>query len=78
MNLKAQLETLKVSTRVTEDANKELIEVARRSEASVLRQRGYKGLSSDNWMADVLGELAKKVSNSLQDSVWPPGKYYKS
>ena len=31
-------------------ANKELIEVARRSDPSVLRQRDYGGLSSESWM----------------------------
>ena len=62
-----------MSTRVTEEANKELIEVARRSDPSVLRQRAYKGLSSDNWMADVLEELARcpvvfKILSGLLES----------
>ena len=34
-------------------ANKELIEIARRSEPSVLRKRSYDGMSEINWMAVV-------------------------
>jgi hypothetical protein len=49
-------------------ANKELIEVARRSESSVLRQRSFDGMSADSWMSEVLEELATKcptVNNIL-------------
>ena len=31
-----------------------------RSDPSVLRQRAYKGLSSDNWMANILDKLARR------------------
>ena len=50
-----------------EKANKELIEVARRSEPSVLRQRDYDGISADSWMSDVLEELASRcpVTNNI-------------
>ena len=41
-------------------ANKELIEISRRSEASVLRQRFYDGLSSEDWMSDVSKEMATR------------------
>ena len=41
-------------------ANKELIEVARRSDSSVLRERGYDGLSAEGWMSNVLNELATR------------------
>ena len=50
------VETLDVS-RVVSEANKELIEVARRSDGSVLRQGSYNGISSDSWMAEVISEV---------------------
>jgi hypothetical protein len=53
-------------------ANKELIEVARRSEPSVLRQRSYDGMSADSWMSEVLEELATRcpiVNNILMSLV---------
>ena len=53
------VETLDVS-RVISEANKELIEVARRSDASVLRQRFYDGLSSNDWMAQVMSEIKRR------------------
>jgi hypothetical protein len=45
---------------ILSQANKELVEIARRSDASVLRQRLYDGLSSDDWMASVLKEMATR------------------
>ena len=39
-------------------ANKELIEVCRRSAPSVLRLRSYEGLSSEHWLSEVLNEMA--------------------
>ena len=41
-------------------ANKELVEVARRSDLSVLRQRDYAGLSSESWMSDILKEMESR------------------
>ena len=49
-------------------ANKELIEVARRTEPSVLRERSYEGMAADNWMSDVRNELSTRcpvVNNIL-------------
>ncbi|XP_028413251.1 uncharacterized protein LOC114536099 [Dendronephthya gigantea] len=48
-------------------ANKELVEVARRTEPSVLRHRTYDGMSADNWMSEVLEELATRcpVTNNI-------------
>ena len=62
-------------------ANKELIDVARRTEPSVLRQRGYDGMSSDSWMLEVLEELATRcpvtngiLSTLLESSIYPEKK----
>ena len=62
-------------------ANKELIDVARRTEPSVLRQRGYDGMSTDNWMSEVLEELATRcpvtngiLSTLLESSIYPEKK----
>ena len=49
-------------------ANKELVEVARRSEPSVLRERSFEGLVADNWMSEVKNELTVRcpvVNNIL-------------
>ncbi len=66
---------------VLNQANKELIEIARRSDASVLRQRGYDGLSSDDWMTNVLKEMATRcpvvneiLSSPLECSIHPDKK----
>jgi hypothetical protein len=63
------------------EANKELIHVARRSQPSVLRQRGFDGMSADTWMAEVLGELSTRcptVNNILcallESAVYPEKK----
>jgi hypothetical protein len=62
-------------------ANKELIEVARRSESSVLRKRSYDGMSAEGWMSEVLEELATRcpvVNNILrslvESSIYPEKK----
>ena len=62
-------------------ANKELIEIARRSDASVLRQRFYDGLSSEDWMSDVSKEMATRcpvvneiLSSLLECSIYPDKK----
>ena len=36
------------------EANKELIEIARRTEPSVLRERGFDGLANTSWVTSVL------------------------
>lgn len=38
-------------------ANQELVEIARRSEPSVLRKRSFNGMSNEDWMMDVNSEL---------------------
>ena len=81
IHLKVLVDIIKVSTRVVEEANKELIEVARRSDPSVLRQRAYSRLSYNSWMADVLEELARRCpvvfkipSGLLESSISPKKK----
>ncbi|XP_028418118.1 uncharacterized protein LOC114543248 [Dendronephthya gigantea] len=63
------------------EANKELIEVARRSDESVLRQRNYYGLSCEDWMSDVVKEMAtrcptvhKFLCGLLESSIYPAKK----
>ena len=63
------------------EAHRELIEVARRSDASVLRQRSFDGLSAENWMSKVLEELAtrcpivhKILSTLVESTVYPEKK----
>ena len=62
-------------------ANTELFEIARRSDASVLRERFYCGLSSENWMLDVTKEMATRcpvvnemLSSLLECSIYPDKK----
>ena len=62
-------------------AHRELIEVARRSNASVLRQRGFDGLSEENWMVKVLQELATRcpvvhriLSTLVENTIAPEKK----
>ena len=62
-------------------ANKELIEVARRSNPSVLRQRDYGGLSSGSWMSDVLKEMESRcpmvhkiLCSLLENAIYPDKK----
>ena len=53
---------------IIDKANKELVEVARRTEPSVLRGRSYEGMATDNWMSDVKNELSTRcpvVNNIL-------------
>lgn len=66
---------------VVNEASKELIEIARRTDASVLRQRYYDGLSSDDWMSDVLKKMATRcpvvheiLSSLLECSINPHKK----
>ena len=62
-------------------ANQELIEVARKSEPSVLRQRLYDGMSDEGWMSEVLKEMAtrcpivnKIILSLLESSIYPEKK----
>lgn len=57
-----------VHEHILETMNKELINVARRSEPSVLRKRTYDGLSESTWMDEVLNEITIRsptVSDTL-------------
>lgn len=45
-------------TAILDAANKELNNVSRRTELSVLRNRGCDGMSSAGWMDEVIGELS--------------------
>ena len=63
------------------EANKELVEVARKSEPSVLRQRDCDGMSAEAWMSEVLGELATRcpvvnniLSSLLESTIYPEKK----
>ena len=49
-----------VHQNILETANKELVEVARRSEPSVLRNRSYYGLSESTWMNEILTEMSTR------------------
>ena len=76
-----KVETFDASSKVLIDANKELIEVARRSDASVLRQRNYDGLSSEGWMSEVVEEMAtrcptvyKILCGLLESTIYPAKK----
>jgi hypothetical protein len=70
-----------MSSHVLSVANTELIEVTRRSEPSVLRQRSYGGLSSERWISEILEEmesrcpLVHKILCSLMKSnIYPEKK----
>jgi hypothetical protein len=56
------------TSQILSEANKELIEVARRTNPSVLRRRSYDGMSAEGWMTEVLDEIATRcpvVNNIL-------------
>lgn len=40
--------------------NNELTNVARRTEPSVLRNRGYRGMSATGWITEIIGELSSR------------------
>ena len=74
-------ETMPSPSHVLSVANKELVEVARRSDPSVLRQREYAGLSSESWMSDILKEmesrcpmLNKILCSLLESNIYPNKK----
>ena len=45
---------------VLREANKELVNIARRDEPSVLRDRTCGGLAQETWMVAILNELSTK------------------
>ena len=63
-----------------EKADNELLDIARTSEPSVLRERLYEGLSEETWMAEVLKELSTRcpvvseILNKLLDANYLPEK----
>ena len=65
---------------VLHGANKELVEIARRSEPSVLRCRTYDGMSSERWMSCILDELSTRcpivnnILSGLLESQYRPEK----
>ena len=65
---------------VMSKANEELIEIARRSEPSVLRKRSYEGMSNENWMTEVMNELSTRcpvvsdILSKLLDIMYRPEK----
>ena len=84
-NVNLDIVTLDVSFlksgEVLVEANKELIEVARRGEPSILRQRSYDGLSSEGWMSEVLNEMLTRcplvhqiLSGLLETTIYPQKK----
>ena len=72
--------TIDLTHHVLLEANKELVEIARRSDPSVLRQRAYDGMSSENWMSQVNQELSTRcpivnsILSSLLESSYNPEK----
>ena len=66
------------SSHVLSQANKELIEVARRGNPSVLRKRSFDGLSSESWMAELINEMTTRcpiahqiLSGLLENRIYP-------
>ena len=55
-----------MTTKVLLGADRELIEIARRSEPSVLTQRTYDGMSVANWMPEVIAELSTRCPTVYQ------------
>ena len=55
-----------MTTKVLLGADRELIEIARRSEPSVLTQRTYDGMSAANWMSEVIAELSTRCPTVYQ------------
>lgn len=62
-------------------ANNELMNIARRNEPSVLRNRSYVGLSQEQWMSEIITELSTRcptvadiLSNLLDCSMESLGK----
>lgn len=54
------------SSYVLNQANKELIEIARRGDPSILRQRSFNGLSSETWMAELINEITTRCPMAHQ------------
>ena len=61
---------------ILDKASAELVEIARRSEPSVLRKRSYNGLSDEYWMKEVTNELSTRcpmvasILSKLLDSTY--------
>ena len=62
-------------------ANQELVEIARRSEPSVLHDRSYNGMAQINWMTEVNAELSTRspivsyiLETLLQTDCYPEKK----
>ena len=69
------------SSYVLNQANNEFLEVASRSNPSVLRQRSFDGLSSESWMQEVIKEMITRcpmayqiLAGFLQNSIYPEKK----
>ena len=66
-----------MTTNVLLGADRELVEIAR-SEPSILRQRGYDGMSAATWMSEVIAELSTRcptvyqILASLLESTYRP------
>ena len=76
-----RVETIPSPSHVLCVANKELVEIARRSDPSVLRQRDYTGLSSESWMSEILKEMESRcpmvhkiLSSLLESNIYPDKK----
>ena len=69
-----------VSAHVLSVADKEIVEVARRSDPSTLRKRSYDEMSAEDWMSEVHKELSTRyptvshILSSLLDSNRYPEK----
>ena len=67
-----------MTTKVLLGADRELVETARRNEPSILRQRGYDGMSAATWMSEVIAELSTRcptvyqILASLLESTYRP------
>ena len=68
-------------SKVLREANQELVNIARRDQPSVLRDRTYGGLTQENWMIQLVKEIttrcptiAKILSSLFDCSLLNPGK----
>ena len=55
-----------MTTKVLLGADRELIEIARRSEPSVFTQRTYDGVSAATWMSELFAELSTRCPTVYQ------------
>ena len=54
-----------ICNNVLTKADKELVELARRSELSILRKRSYDGMSDNNWICNVTNEMSARSPTVL-------------